>query len=78
MSELQQEALLRRQDVERLTGLGRNAIYERLNPNSPRYDADFPAPVSCGRTSVRWVSSEIQAYIAKKIEQRRQPGRKAG
>ena len=67
----ERESLLRRQDVERLTGLGRNAIYERLDSNSPRHDADFPKPVRVGSTSVRWVSSEIQSYIARKIEQRK-------
>jgi len=71
-----EEALLRRQDVERRTCLGRNAIYERLNPKSPRYDEDFPKPIAVGSTSVRWVASEVQAYIARKIEQSRQSGRK--
>lgn len=72
-----EEVLLRRQDVERLTCLGRNAIYERLNPKSPRYDEDFPKPITVGSTSVRWVASEVQTYIARKIEQSRKPGRKA-
>lgn len=72
-----EEVLLRRQDVERLTRLGRNAIYERLNPKSPRYDQDFPKPVNVGSTSVRWVASEVQTYIARKIEQSRNPDRQA-
>lgn len=72
-----EEALLRRQDVERLTRLGRNAIYERLNPKSPRYDKDFPKPITVGSTSVRWVQSEVQTYIARKIEQSRNSDRQA-
>lgn len=67
------EALLRRNDVERLTGLGRSALFERLNPRSKYFDPDFPRAVSVGGpNSLRWVQSEVQNYIAKKIQQSRQ------
>lgn len=67
------EALLRRQDVERLTAMGRSALFERLNPRSKYFDPDFPRPVSVGGpNSLRWVQSEVQSYIAKKIHQSRQ------
>lgn len=66
------ESLLRRQDVERLTGLSRSALYERMKPNSKYFDPDFPLAVSVGGpNAVRWVHSEVQNYIAKKIQQSR-------
>jgi prophage regulatory protein len=70
-------ALLRRQEVERLTGLGRSAIYARLDPNHSQYDPSFPRPVplgskgSTGSThAVRWVSGEVDAWIKARIAER--------
>lgn len=63
------EALIRRQDVERLTGLGRSAIFERLNPNSRYHDPKFPKPINIGGSnSTRWIESEVQTWIQGKIE----------
>ena len=62
------EALLRRQDVERITGLGRSSIFERLNPLSKYYDPDFPRPISLGASnSARWVASEVDGWVKTKI-----------
>jgi prophage regulatory protein len=66
------DALLRRQEVERVTGLGRSAIYERMNPKSKQYDPSFPKPVCIGGpadspTAVRWPSSSVNAWIQSKI-----------
>jgi len=68
-------ALLRRQEVERLTGLGRSAIYARMTKSHPSYDETFPRPVPIGGdidkpTAVRWVESEILDWIAARIAQR--------
>jgi prophage regulatory protein len=67
-------ALLRRQEVERLTGLGRSAIYSRLDPNNSQHDPTFPRPVplgSAGSThAVRWVSGEVDAWIKARIAER--------
>ncbi len=70
------DALLRRQEVERMTGLGKSAIYARLNPQHSQHDASFPKPVALGGrpeapTCVRWVESEVQAWIAEQIERSR-------
>jgi len=69
------DALLKRQDVERLTGLGRSAIYARLNPDHPQHDPSFPKPVPMGgtpdrATSVRWVASEVDTWISAKVAAR--------
>ncbi|KAF0102471.1 MAG: prophage regulatory protein [bacterium] len=63
------EALIRRQDVERMTGLGRTALWERLNPDSKYYDPTFPRPVSLGAgNNLRWVQSEVHGWVIRKIQ----------
>ncbi len=69
------DALLKRQEVERLTALGRSAIYARLNPDHPQHDPSFPKPVPMGgtpdrATCVRWVASEVEAWIRARIDAR--------
>ena len=69
------DALLKRQEVERLTSLGRSAIYARLNPQHPQYDPSFPKPVPIGgdpgrATAVRWVASEVSTWIQARIAAR--------
>jgi prophage regulatory protein len=69
------DALLRRQEVERLTGLGRSAIYARMTKSHPSYDETFPRPVPIGGsndkpTAVRWVASEVETWIHDRIAQR--------
>jgi prophage regulatory protein len=52
------ERLLARADVERLTGFKRSAIYERVASGT------FPAPRrERGTGTVRWLESEVQAWI---------------
>lgn len=67
--------LLPRREVETLVGLRRSALYCRLDPRSPHYDPTFPKPVPIGGTpgkptAVRWLSTEIDAWIASRIAAR--------
>lgn len=62
--------LLRRQQVELMTGLKRSSIYGRINPQCKQYDPDFPKPISLsttGKGSVAWIASEVDAWIAGRI-----------
>ncbi|MGO1068384.1 helix-turn-helix transcriptional regulator [Lysobacter sp. CA199] len=53
------ERLLRRQEVEHRVGLKKSAIYQRIAKGA------FPVPVPDeDGTNVRWLESEIRAYIA--------------
>ena len=52
-----QDRLLRRREVEELTGLSRASIYRKLP------DGEFPRPVKVGSTAVRWKESDIAAWI---------------
>ena len=51
------ERLLRLRDVKQKTGLGTSTIYRRIA------DRNFPAPRSLGPNTVRWLQSEIDAWI---------------
>jgi prophage regulatory protein len=60
------ERLLRLPDVKKQTGLGRAAIYAGIA------DGTFPSPVNIGVRAVAWLESEIQAWIAERIERARE------
>ncbi|WP_017385201.1 helix-turn-helix transcriptional regulator [Acinetobacter baylyi] len=61
--------MITRRELEQLIGLSRSSIYDRLNPQSKRYDSSFPRPVKFGHLS-RWHLGEVQAWIQSKIEAR--------
>ena len=56
--------LLRRPDVENLTGLSRARIYEKMA------QGDFPRPVKTGVRAVAWVESEIADWQRQRIAER--------
>jgi prophage regulatory protein len=59
------QRMLRRKDVEVLTGLPRSTIYAGIAAGT------FPKPVfPDGRRSVRWLESEIAAWQQKQIAAR--------
>lgn len=65
------DSLLKISQTGARVGFGRNAIYERLNPNHKRFDPTFPKPVHIpGSTNIRWVSGEVDAWIAARIAER--------
>ena len=51
------ERLIRRQEVEEMTGLSRSTIYRYLKAGR------FPRPVRIGRRAVRWRHSVVVAHI---------------
>ncbi|MEO1724052.1 MAG: AlpA family transcriptional regulator [Pseudomonadota bacterium] len=52
------DPILRRPDVERLTGLARSTIYARMA------DGTFPKPIKLGGSAVGWRQSAIAAWLA--------------
>lgn len=50
-------ALLRRQTVEALTGLGRSALYQRIA------EGTFPAPVRLSSRCARWNAGSVTAWL---------------
>lgn len=55
------ERLIRRPDVEAMTGLARSSIYAKIS------EGEFPAPVKIGARAVAWPESDIQEWIAARI-----------
>ncbi len=49
--------VLRRKQVEEVTGLSRSTIYARMNAGT------FPKAISLGPRSVGWLESDIQHWI---------------
>lgn len=61
--------ILRRRDLEARLKISRSTIYDKINPDSPRYDADFPKPIRLGNGSaVGWVESEVESWLRDRIE----------
>ena len=58
--------ILRLPTVKELTGLSRSTIYLRISKN------EFPSPISLGGRAVGWVESDINNWLAEKIEASRQ------
>jgi len=52
------ERIIRRPDVESITGLSRSSIYAKMATGT------FPKPVKLGENSVGWKVSDIQGWIA--------------
>jgi prophage regulatory protein len=67
--------ILRRRDVESRVRLSRSTIYDKINPDSPRYDSSFPTPIHLGGgTAVGWVESEVDDWLHRQIATSRSPG----
>ena len=55
------EALLRRLEVQRMTGLSRSALYAAIK------DGTFPNPVKIGLRAVAWSSQAVAEWIKSKV-----------
>ena len=53
--------LLRRTEVEQLTGLSRTAIYDRMR------EGTFPKSIALSPKTIRWVRGEILKWIKEQI-----------
>jgi prophage regulatory protein len=77
MNNSQHVSLVRRPQVEAMTGLKRSSIYARLNPTAKQFDPEFPKPVSLstgGKGSVAWIASEVIVWIERRIAVSRTSG----
>lgn len=62
------EKIIRLQAVKARCGLSRSTLYNRMAAG------EFPSPIALGVRSVGWVESEINAWIAARINASRKPG----
>lgn len=57
-------SILRRKQVEGRTGLSRSTIYLRMKKGT------FPKPINLGARAVGWLESEIDEWLASRVENR--------
>lgn len=55
--------ILRLRDLISLTGLSRSTIYDKQNPNSPRFDPTFPSKIQLGARAVGWKLEDIISWV---------------
>ena len=61
-----QNRILRRPEVEKLVGLSRATIYERMS------EGTFPKPLPLGGRLVGWLERDIQDWINQRIQDAKQ------
>ncbi|PIB50725.1 AlpA family transcriptional regulator [Pseudomonas sp. 2995-1] len=59
--------VLRLKQLSERIGLGRSTIYDRMDAQSPRYDATFPKPIKLGAAAIGWIDSEITTWIEQRM-----------
>jgi prophage regulatory protein len=59
--------ILRLKQLTARIGLGRSTIYDRMDSQSPRYDATFPKPIKLGAAAIGWIDSEITTWIEQRM-----------
>ena len=57
-------SVLRRHDVERVTGLPRSTIYDKMKAG------EFPKPIPLSGRSVGWLSNEIESWLKERVAAR--------
>jgi prophage regulatory protein len=57
--------IIRRKTVESLTGLSRSTIYARIK------EGRFPPSISLGAKAVGWLRSDIETWIAQRVQESR-------
>jgi prophage regulatory protein len=62
MAEQIRESLIRRKDVQAITGLSRSAIYQLM------HEGKFPASIKLSARAVAWPQSAIDTWIAGRIK----------
>lgn len=67
---LHSSVILRTKQLSKFLGLSRSAIYDRLNPESPRYDSTFPTQIHLGGRSVGFLEAEVNEWLKARIEAR--------
>ena len=63
--------LIRRTELQQIIGLSRSSIYDRMDPQSTRFDEDFPRPVKLGKSAVGWLQTEVDDYVRNLVRRSR-------
>jgi prophage regulatory protein len=58
--------ILRLPTVQNRTGLSRSTIYFKIS------EGQFPKPINLGARAVGWLESDVEAWVATRVEESRQ------
>ncbi|WP_280288960.1 AlpA family phage regulatory protein [Pseudomonas sp. BN417] len=66
---------MRLRSLLKCLGVGRSTVYDRINPNSPRYDASFPKPIRLSGAggkggAVGWLESAVYQWLAARVNEK--------
>ena len=61
------DSILRRAQVETITGLKKSSIYNLMSVRSAYFDPSFPRPRKLGKRAVGWIASEVFAWVASRV-----------
>ncbi len=64
----EQVKILRRKDVEAITGLSRSTIYNKME------DGSFPTQIQLTERSVGWIEAEVQEWLKNRVLASREGG----
>lgn len=60
--------LVRMREIQqRLGGISRSTVYDKLNPRSPRFDSTFPKLVKIGARSVGVLEDQLDEWIRSRL-----------
>ncbi|RRD88600.1 helix-turn-helix transcriptional regulator [Conchiformibius steedae] len=62
---MQNNTVLRVKAVAARLDISTGTVWNKCNPKSRHYDADFPRPFKISANATGWLESEINAYIEK-------------
>ena len=48
-------------------GYKRSAIYDKLDPKSPRHDPTFPTPIRLGARAIGFLEAELDVWLDARI-----------
>ena len=67
--------IIRPSACDKKIGLKKTAVYDKLDPRSPRYDASFPKPIRLGLRAVGFLEHELDEWIEARIKASRSPAK---
>ncbi|MDR5873752.1 helix-turn-helix transcriptional regulator [Vreelandella gomseomensis] len=59
--------ILRIRQLSKKLGMSRSWIYEKINPDSPRYDPSFPKPIKLGASAIGWIEHDIDQWVMSQL-----------
>ncbi|HHZ7690278.1 TPA: helix-turn-helix transcriptional regulator, partial [Morganella morganii] len=62
--------ILRIGDMIKKLKIAKSTLYDWMNMDSPRYNAEFPRPFRLSGKSIGWDESEVNDWIAKRKKER--------